>query len=138
MAFNPTLSVNTDGVTTVSFPNRLAILPALPLWSILTPDVLMLLTIGCMLVGIAWLVVRYRRATEIERRQLAWLAAALAFSAVAQVFGLAMVAVGIDAWLVAIVAFMTIPVAIGVAELELEDAFATFGARLGSRSSSPR
>ena len=136
--FNRALSVNTDGVSTVSLSNRLAVLPDLPLWSILTPEVLILLTIGSLLVGIAWLVIRFRRATGIERRQLRWLTAALAFTAVAEVFGLAMVAVGIDAWLLAIVAFLTIPIAVGVVELQLDDAFARFGDRLGSPSSSPR
>lgn len=120
-AFNPQLSVVVDGATSVTLPNRLAILPDLALWSIATPDVTILLTIVTMLVAAGWLAVRFWRATGVERLQLRWLAAAVAFCVVAVIAGLAMLSIFGDdawfAWLPAIVAYPTVPIAIGVAVL---------------------
>ena len=71
--------------------------------------------------GVVGMLARYRAARGVLRLQLRWLLASLAFVAVAVVFGLTSLGVlGSDfayAWIPAIVAYPTVPVAIGFAVL---------------------
>ena len=109
------------GVATATVPNRLAVLPSLPIWSLIPTSGLMTLPILVLLVvAVGALVVRYRRATGVIRLQLRWLVSALVFCIAALAFGLGALALFGDeagglGWLPAIVAFPTVPLAIGVA-----------------------
>jgi hypothetical protein len=117
----PSLSFNPDGgVTSISVPNRLAVLPELPLWSAFPPDLLILPTVAMLAIGVVAMLVRYRRARGLLRLQLRWLVASLLFMVLAIVGGLSTLYVfgaeiGGAAWLGAIVAYPTIPLAIYIA-----------------------
>ncbi len=123
-AIMPTISVSLWGATSgLTVPNPAAILPGLPIWRIVTPDAVILPVAALMVAAAVSLLVRFRRATGVERQQLRWLTAALSFVVVAVLSGFVMVSVvpgtmdsGI-AWLGAIIAFPCVPVAIGIAVL---------------------
>ncbi len=73
-----------------------------------------------LVVAVGRLVLRYRRSRGVEHLQLRWLVAAIVFVLFALIFGLvstALVGDGIGgiAWVPAIVAYPTIPLAVGVA-----------------------
>jgi hypothetical protein len=116
----PAISFNLgSGTTTVMVPNRLAVLPGLPLWDVIPIDALILPVVACLTVGVVSMLVRFRRAAGIERLQLRWLVAALAFMVLAVVAGLLASLVfgdlgGLE-WLPAIIAYPTVPAAIYVA-----------------------
>lgn len=120
-AVAPTMGVSPDGVTTIYVPNPVAALPDLPLWSALPiQDGAALVVIGLLVIGVIRMVLRYRRATGIERLQLRWLVAAVAFVVIGIVFGLVSIvifgeAVGGAGWIPVIIAYPTIPLAIGMA-----------------------
>ncbi len=124
-AMAPSISINPDGgLTSIRIPNRLAILPDLPLWRYApradSGGVLVIFV--SLAIGVASMVVRYRRATGIERLQLRWLVAAIGFVVVALVFGLSCLVVfggslGVLGWIPAIIAYPTVPLAIGIAIL---------------------
>ena len=119
-AFAPSVSFNPTGVATVAVPNRFALLPDLGIWALLPLDSLIVPMIGCLAIGVASMIVRYRRAIGIERLQLRWLVAATSFIVLAVAAGLAsLVIVGPDigglAWIGAIVAYPTVPLAIYIA-----------------------
>ncbi len=57
VSFNPT-----GGVATVAVPNRFAVLPDLGIWALLPLDALILPIVGCLAIGVASMLVRYRRA----------------------------------------------------------------------------
>ncbi|MET1231694.1 MAG: hypothetical protein ABWY52_02440 [Candidatus Limnocylindrales bacterium] len=123
-AVAPTFTYNVDaGVTNVVILNPLAIQPGLPLWSLL-PDVglvALVFNLGLLVVAVAALVVRFRRSTGIERLQLRWLASSVVLCIGAVAFGLGTLAIFGDAarmaWIPAIVAYPTVPLAIGIAIL---------------------
>ena len=110
-----------DGGNTVGVPNPFAVLPALPLWSVLPVDTVLFPAIIVLLaIGVVRIVLRYRRAVDVERLQLRWLVASVVFVLTGLVFGLATFAIvgddaGGGAWLVVAVAYPTIPLAVGVA-----------------------
>jgi hypothetical protein len=115
VSFNPT-----GGVATVAVPNRFALLPDLGIWAALPLDALILPIVGCLAIGVASMLARYRRAVGVERLQLRWLVAATAFMVIAIAAGLASILIlGPDigglAWVGAIVAYPTVPLAIYVA-----------------------
>jgi hypothetical protein len=120
----PIISVNIAGAaTSVPVRNPAAVLPALPIWQILTPDTAILPIIALLISAAVSLLVRFRRAAGIERQQLRWITAALAFVVVAVIGGFAVAGLvpgaaesGL-AWLGAIVAFPSVAIAIGVAVL---------------------
>ena len=121
-AIAPTFDlILSGGVSTVTIPNHLAVLPSLPIWSLIPTSGYMTLPVVVLLgVGVGALFVRYMRATGIARLQLRWLVSALVFAVTAVAFGLGALAVFGDeagrlAWLPAIVAVPTVPLAIGVA-----------------------
>jgi hypothetical protein len=117
IAFEPTISYSSS-----TLANPYALLPELPLWRIL-PDAgylyVPLLAVVC--VGFLSLVVRFRRATGVLRLQMRWLVTALAILTAAVVFGLlGSVVVGQPyslVWLPALLAYPTVPIAIGIAVL---------------------
>jgi hypothetical protein len=116
----PTVSFNPDGgATTVLVPNRFAVLPELPLWDLVRLDLLVVPTIVLLAIGVGSILVRYRGAAGVVRLQLRWLVAALVFVVLAVAAGLASILVfpGIGglAWLPAIAAYPTVPIAIYVA-----------------------
>jgi hypothetical protein len=121
-AIEPTVTLSLGGgVATTTAANHLAVLPALPIWSLIPTSSWMTLPILVLLVvAVGALVGRYRRATGVIRLQLRWLVSALVFCIVALAFGLGALAVfgneaGGLAWLPALVAFPTVPLAIWVA-----------------------
>ncbi len=123
-AVMPTITVSLWGsASSMTVPNPAAVLPDLPIWGAVTPDTVMLPVAGLMVAAAVSLVVRYRRAAGIERQQYRWLSAALAFVVLAVVGGYIVGTLipeigdqGLQ-WLVAIVAFPCVPIAIGFAVL---------------------
>ncbi len=120
-AVAPTTSVNTDGVTTIYVPNPVSVLPNLPLWSALhVAEWSGLVIVSALAIGVVQMVRRYRASSGIERQQLRWLVAAVAFVFAAVMTGLVSLAIfgdaiGGAAWIPAIIAYPTIPLAVGVA-----------------------
>ncbi|HEX5829045.1 MAG TPA: hypothetical protein VFY23_16080 [Candidatus Limnocylindrales bacterium] len=113
----PKISITVgQGVATVLVPNRLAVLPDSPAWALLPTDWLIVPMVLCFLVGVGWMLVRYRRATGVERLQLRWLVASLAAVVAAVTAGLGSLAILGDigglAWIPAICAYPTVPIAI--------------------------
>jgi hypothetical protein len=124
-AVAPSFTYSLDGgATSLLIPNPLAILPWLSAWSLLPADGSLALAyvIGLLASAVVAMIVRYRRSTGIIRLQLRWLVSAMAFVLVAVGFGLGSLAVFGDAvgnlaWIPALAAFPTVPLAIGVAVL---------------------
>jgi hypothetical protein len=123
-ALAPTISfTGQGGVETVVVPNPFAVLPDLPLWSALPPsDAFLMPIIGLLVVGVGSIVIRYRRSTGVLRLQLQWLVAAVTLVVAAILVGLASLALFADvigglAWIPAIAAFPTVPIAVVVAVL---------------------
>ena len=120
-AVAPTMGVSPDGDTTVYFPNPVAVLPDLPLWSALPiQDGSVLVVVALLVIGVVRMVLRYRHAIGIERLQLRWLVAAIAFVVIGIVAGLASIAafgeaIGGAGWIPVIIAYPTIPIAVGIA-----------------------
>jgi len=115
ITFATTISVSGTDVS-----NPVALLRDLPLWGLVPGGGLLFLPLlGMVAAGVASLLVRYREATGILRQQLRWLVSSALFVVAAIVFGLA--GTGITGtvsgwpWIPAIVAYPTIPIAIGVA-----------------------
>jgi len=123
-AISPTIDVPLVGYqATVNLPNPFAVLPDLALWQVLNPSTLFLPVFPILAGAVVSLVVRFRRATGIERQQLRWIGASLALLVTAIGAGFAISAVvpgsadsGL-AWMPALVVFPTIPVAVGIAVL---------------------
>ncbi len=120
----PVISVSLPGSSSsVGVRNPIAVLPSLPIWSVLTPDTTILPIVALLLGSVGSLFVRYRRATGQERQQLRWIAAALALVIIGVLAGFAASAVIPGAsgsglvWLGPIVAVPLVPVAIGFAVL---------------------
>jgi hypothetical protein len=123
-AFMPRISVNLwASSSSVILPNPAAVLPDLPLWSVVTTDTAILPIVLLMIASVASLFVRFRRATGVERQQLSWITAALGFVVVAVVGGYViglLVPAAAEAgviWLGAVIAFPCVAIAIGVAVL---------------------
>jgi len=109
-----------ENAETIVLVNRFALLPWLPVWELVSSDLLILPIVALMAIGAGSMVVRYRRSTGILRLQLRWLVAAVAFVVVAIPVGLVVSSLGNAqlaalAWVPAIVAYPTVPVAIYVA-----------------------
>jgi hypothetical protein len=118
----PIVSANLAGSpTSVPVANPFALFPDLPVWQVLTPDNAVLPIIALVVAAAVSVVVRVRRAGGVERQQLRWFAASLAFVVTAVLFGFALGSVVPDtaesglAWIPAIVAFPIVPISIGIA-----------------------
>jgi hypothetical protein len=111
------------GLTEVQLRNPFVVLPLLEEGVGIGPIVAVVVTLVPILVlavAVVHTVRRYRRSTGVVRLQLRWLLAAVAFVVLAVLFGLTMVVtlgseIGLVAWLPAILAYPTVPVAIGMA-----------------------
>ena len=121
--FAPTINVNPpDYPSGVPVRNPLALAPDLSIWPLLTPGPAFVVILGLLVTAVASLVVRARAATGIERQQLRWVAGALVLVAVSILAALVIEALvpgaaNEGAVLPAIVAFATVPLAIGIAVL---------------------
>jgi hypothetical protein len=106
--------------------NPVALLPDLPIWRVITSETVGLPILVMVVPAAISLVVRTRRSRGIERQQLRWIAASIGFVVLAVAAGFAMSSLAPDlyngptgglAWLPALVAFPTVPIAIGIAVL---------------------
>ena len=123
-AFAPTIEVSLSSVgTQVAVKNPFAVLPDLPLWSLGISGVLFPILFLTMAAAAISLFLRLRRAEGIEHQQLRWITIATLLVVLGVVIGLVLSTVvpGGDAtglvWIPAILAFPTVPIAIGVAVL---------------------
>jgi hypothetical protein len=121
-AFAPSMGMITDGgITTVVVPNPVALLPDLMIWSVLpVQDLGTFVVIALLVIGVVRMVLRFRRSTGLERLQLRWLVAAVAFVLTGIVAGLLFTVlfsdqIGGAAWIPVAIAYPTIPLAIGIA-----------------------
>jgi hypothetical protein len=94
------------------------------IWQVITPETTTFLPIMLLLVGAATsVVVRVWRATGIERQQLRWFTASIAALVAAVTIGMASAfivpSLGVSgvAWIPGMVAFMLVPIAVGIAVL---------------------
>jgi class 3 adenylate cyclase len=121
--FAPTINVNPPEYPSgVPVRNPLALAPDFPIWPLLTPGPGFVVILGLLVTAVVSLVVRARAAKGIERQQLRWVAGALVLVAVSILAALVIEALvpgsaNAGAILPAIVAFATVPVAIGFAVL---------------------
>lgn len=117
----PTFPFSPDGgVTNFMIDNRFALIPPLDVDLPVPGEMFIVIPIGVFAVGVLSVVTRYRRSTGIERLQLRWLMASLAFAFASLMFGLigfatVRVQLGVLIWLPALIAYPTVPLAVGVA-----------------------
>ena len=118
----PTITFSPNGdLNDITLQNPAAILPGLPIWDLPLLSNSIVIAIPLMVIGVISMIVRYRRSTGTLRLQLRWLVAAAAFMVGAVLFGLGTLLVvgssAVFAWIPAIVAYPTVPIAIGIAVL---------------------
>jgi hypothetical protein len=122
-AIAPRIGANLGTGASVDVPNPFAVLPDLPLWQVVNPDQFFGAWFVVFAGAVVSLILRTRGATGIERQQLRWIDTALAFVVIGVAAAFAISALVQDssnsgiAWAPAIVAFPTVPLAIGVAVL---------------------
>jgi hypothetical protein len=121
-AFAPSLGVFAEGGTTqVPVPNPAAVLPDLPIWPVLSVEENgVILIIALLVTGVVRMVLRFRRSTGLERLQLRWLAAAIAFVLIGILAGLLLTGLlggdlGGAVWIPVAIAYPSIPLAVGIA-----------------------
>ena len=121
MMFSRRLDVSPNGVSDILVPNPVGIVPAFPGFqqAIIASYVIVL---GGFTLAIANLVTRYRGAPETLRLQIQWLLASITFVLIGIVVGLLLGSLipdqlGGSIWIPAIIAYPTVPIAIGVAIL---------------------
>ena len=121
MMFTPRLSVSTNGANDILVPNPLGIIPYFPglAQAMIASFVIVL---GGFAVAVASLITRYRGAAETLRLQIQWLLASITFVLIGIVFGLVLGSLipdqlGGTIWIPAVIAYPTVPIAIGVAIL---------------------
>jgi hypothetical protein len=120
----PDISVNLAGHDAyMPVRNPIALLPDLPLWRLVTPDNSIFPVMLVMFAAAVSVIVRVRRARGTERQQLRWFATSLVCVVLGVGAGFAISALvpgssksGL-AWIPAILAFTSVPVAVGVAVL---------------------
>jgi hypothetical protein len=122
MAVAPTMAINPDGTNDILLPNPFAVLPEADWWTQLPPGstgLTIIPVIIALAVAAGSLLVRYRRSSGILRLQLRWLVASMASIVGCVAFGLVVSTLlgeaGGFAWLPVVIAFPTVPVAVGVA-----------------------
>jgi uncharacterized membrane protein YidH (DUF202 family) len=118
----PVISVNlADNGAYAPVRNPIALLPDLTLWRLVTPDSSIFPVMFVTVAAAVSLIVRVRHARGTERQQLRWIATSLAFVVlgVGSGFAIAYLVPGSAAsgmaWILAIIAFTSVPVAVGVA-----------------------
>lgn len=123
-AVGPTINVNLiDAPNGALVRNPLAVAPDAGIWQVLNSSLNFVLVVGLLVSGAVSLVVRHRRAAGVEREQLSWVVAAVAFVGAAIVGGIALGGLVPQAadegivWIPAIVAFPTVPISVGIAVL---------------------
>jgi hypothetical protein len=122
-AVAPTIAVNRVGVDVgVSVPNPLAVFPDAAFWGLSSKAGFTLPLVVLMMIGAISVLVRFRRSQGLERQQLRWMMAALAFVPLAIIAGESILlvtggAASQVAWIPALVAFMLPPLAVGIAVL---------------------
>lgn len=123
VAFAPTVFVTvSDRPDTIPVRNPVGLLPDASFWPVVM-DVGFVPLVVLFAAGALSLVVRLRRASGTERRQLQWVVAALAFTVLAILSGLVTGLLFPDfgetglIWIPALIAFPLIPVSIGIAVL---------------------
>lgn len=121
LMLQPVLSLTPAGGAEIRVPNPLGVLPAGPGWDVFVPASY-LIGLGALALAIGSLLARYRAAAEQLRLQLRWLLAAMALVLFGIVFGLAVVSLrgdelGALTWIPAIIAYPSVPLAIGIAVL---------------------
>ena len=122
-AFAPTVSVGVDSATSVNVRNPFALMPDLPWIRFLTSaagDIYVPAAVLALALGST--VVRYRRSRGALRLQLRWLLASIASVGAAVVLGALALAfagdrIGSLAWVPAVAAFPSVPLAVAVAVL---------------------
>lgn len=119
---SPTLTVSfTNAPTGADIPNPLALFPDAAFWEQISPVWFFL--IAMIATGPVSLAVRLRRSSGIERQQLRWLVAALAFMVIGMISGLIGSWLWPDLgptglfWFPAIIGLPLIPISIGIAVL---------------------
>jgi hypothetical protein len=124
LTVQPAINVSLPGYSTdVAVPNPLALAPDAGIWTYLNTLTTTPVAVGVMVVAALSLVVRYRRAGGIEREQLRWIGAAV-IALVGGVLGGFVLGrlfpEQVDTgyiWVPAMMAYPTIPAAIGIAVL---------------------
>ncbi|MBK5299507.1 MAG: hypothetical protein JJE40_20355, partial [Vicinamibacteria bacterium] len=118
----PTLTVSlTNAPDGADVANPLAIFPDAAFWGIAAPAVGIL--VGMIAAGAISLVVRLRRSSGIERQQLRWLVATIAFVVIGVISGLIGLLLAPDLgstglfWIPVIIGLPLIPISIGIAVL---------------------
>jgi hypothetical protein len=119
-AIVPKIPFSPDGgVTNFMVPNRFALIPPIDVDFPMPGEILIVIPIGVFAIGVLSAVTRYRRATGVERLQLRWLMAAIAFAFAGIVAGLVgWATIGLQSgliWLPALIAYPTVPLAVGIA-----------------------
>jgi len=119
-AFAQTLVFSADGVNQIRIHNPVGLLPdPTPEALAVGMVVVTLIPILVLAASVIGLIVRYRRAVGVDRLQIRWLLATMAFLVSAIIFGLASSAafdvIGGYAWIPALIAYPLTPIAIGVA-----------------------
>jgi len=122
--FMPKIPVNLpEAPTSVGVRNPVAAFPELPIWQLFTPDTVIIPFVVLLAGSVVSLLVRYRRATGLERQQLRWIAAALGL-VIAGVLAGFIISAAIPgasesgvAWIGPIIAIPCVPIAIGIAVL---------------------
>jgi hypothetical protein len=122
MAVGPVITVTTaQAGVGANVPNPLAFAPGAAFWALVPDPSLIYVALFAMVVaGVIALIRRYQRSAGLERLQYRWLVTAMAFVAVANLIW-AIVTLGLQldsawiTWLVVLVAYPTVPIAILVA-----------------------
>ncbi len=119
-AFQPTAFTVAGAEGRIDIPNPLALFPEAPIWAISRGGQLTFPVIGLMFAGVVSIVVRYRHSQGLERQQLRWLVWSFAFVVVAIVAAFVTIALvgsaaDVLAWIPAQIAFLMVPISIGIA-----------------------
>jgi hypothetical protein len=121
-ALFPTFTTSLDGgASSIVVPNRFAVFPPFALSSPIPPEIIATaIPIALLAAAVGSTITKYRRSAGIVRLQLRWLMTSVAFVVAAVVAGLlGFLVVGPEAgglvWLPVIVAYPTVPIAVGVA-----------------------
>lgn len=115
----PDLSITLPDGRTITILNPIGIAPDWPGWVVFDGAAPYLVVLAGLVICVAGLLLRFRRAAGVEREQDKWLLASLALVAAAVLFGFVAATTvnpeGTWAWFPALLAFPLPPIAIGIA-----------------------